>query len=208
VDAASFLENLVLACIDEVHLIDEWGEEFRPSFKHVGPFFRGCLASSMSILALSATLQPGKDTDNICSSLGFMPGSFHHERRSNERPNIQFIFEQLSHGLGGSEFPDILSYPSGNRKTILYCATIDKCFRVAAFLWRLLPPGPAKLKRVRLYHAMCWPDENDETTRFLRDDPECQVVIATIAFGHGFNVKPALNSIRLGVATSMNRMEQ
>lgn len=62
------------------------------------------------------------------------------------------------------------------------------CFRVAVFLWRLLPPGPAKLKRVQLYHAMCWPDENDETTRLLRDDAECQIVIATIAFGQGFNL--------------------
>jgi len=208
VDTAAFRENLVLACIDEVHLIDEWGEEFRPSFKRVGPFFRGSLPSSTSILALSATLQPGKDTESICSSLGFTLGAFYHERRSNERPNIQFIFEKLSHGLRSSEFPDILRYLSGNRKTILYCATIDMCFRVAVFLWRLLPPGPAKLKRVRLYHAMCWPDENDETTRLLRDDPECQIVIATIAFGQGFNVKPALDSIQLGVAVSVNQIEQ
>jgi superfamily II DNA helicase RecQ len=64
------------------------------------------------------------------------------------------------------------------------------------------PTGPRK------DHAMCWPDENDETTSLLRDDPECQIVIATIAFGQGFNVKPALDSIQLGVAISVNQTEQ
>ncbi|KAJ7187588.1 hypothetical protein GGX14DRAFT_409058 [Mycena pura] len=35
--------------------------------------------------------------------------------------------------------------------------------------------------------------------KLIRDDPLCQVVIATIAFGQGFNVKTLLDSVMLGV---------
>jgi hypothetical protein len=55
---------------------------------------------------------------------------------------------------------------------------------------------------------MCWPYENDETTHLLRDDPKCQIVIAMIAFGQGFSVKPALDSLQLGISVSVNQMAQ
>ncbi|KAJ6571073.1 P-loop containing nucleoside triphosphate hydrolase protein [Mycena capillaripes] len=62
--------NVVYGCTDNAHLINEWGADFRPPFKHIGRFFRGHLPSSTSILALSATLQPGSATKSVLSSLG------------------------------------------------------------------------------------------------------------------------------------------
>ncbi|KAJ7234399.1 hypothetical protein C8J57DRAFT_1040253, partial [Mycena rebaudengoi] len=56
---------------------------------------------------LSATLTLGKATTSVCESLGFFQGSFHLIRRTNERPNIQFIIQILTHGLAGHEFPDL-----------------------------------------------------------------------------------------------------
>lgn len=76
------------------------------------------------------------------------------------------------------------------------------------YLWGLLPPGLEKLTRVRLYHAICWPEENEETVRPIHDDPWCQVVIATIAFTQGFNVKPLLDNLQLGVPTTLNQLVQ
>ncbi|KAJ7440396.1 hypothetical protein B0H11DRAFT_2099651 [Mycena galericulata] len=138
-------------------------------------------------------------TKSICRSLGFQPNMFHLLRRSNERTNVQFLIEALTHGLGGTEFPDLLHHLAEGRKTIIYCATIELCWRVFIFLIRLLPPGPQRLRRVRLYHAMCWPEENEETVTMIRDDPLCQIIVATIAFGQGFNVKSLFLSIQLGV---------
>ncbi|KAJ7885278.1 hypothetical protein B0H14DRAFT_2257661, partial [Mycena olivaceomarginata] len=64
-----FRANIVYGCADEAHLIDMWGAEFRPQFKHIGAFFNGCLPSSISVMALSATVQPGASLNSICSSL-------------------------------------------------------------------------------------------------------------------------------------------
>ncbi|KAJ7108583.1 P-loop containing nucleoside triphosphate hydrolase protein [Mycena epipterygia] len=198
-DSPVFRENIVFACVDEAHLIDEWGAEFRPAFHRIGYFLRGRLPPHISIFGLTATLQPGAMTRSICRSLGFLRGMFYLLRRSNERTNIQFLLAPLTHGLGGAIFPDLLHYLVEGRKTIIYCATIELCWRVFIYLIRLLPPGPRRLRRVRLYHALCWPDENEETVALIRDDPFCQIIVATVAFGQGFNVKSLLDSIQLGV---------
>ncbi|KAF7360481.1 ATP-dependent DNA helicase RecQ [Mycena venus] len=105
----------------------------------------------------------------------------------------------LTHGLGGYIFPDLLEYLKDNRKCVIYCATIELCWRVYIYLLRQLPPGRERLRRVRLYHAMCWPDENEETVRMIRDDPQCQIVVATVAFGQGFNIRVLLDSLMVGV---------
>ncbi|KAJ6557447.1 P-loop containing nucleoside triphosphate hydrolase protein, partial [Mycena capillaripes] len=198
-DSKTFRENIAFACVDEGHLIDEWGTEFRPAFHHIGTFLRGRLPPHISVFALTATLQPGSMTKSVCRSLGFQPKMLHLSRRSNERTNVQFLLALLTHRLGGTEFPDLLRYLTDGRKTIVYCATIELCWRVFVFLFRLLPPGRQRLRRIRLYHPMCWPDENEETVALIRDDPLCQVVVATVAFGQGFNVKSLLDSISLGV---------
>ncbi|KAF8054716.1 hypothetical protein FPV67DRAFT_1682210 [Lyophyllum atratum] len=140
--------------------------------------------------------------------MGFIAGPFYRRQRSNERPNIHFALEHLTHTIGGDTFPDLLPYLSAGRKTVIYCDTIELCRRVAVYLWSLLPAGLEKLTRVRLYHAMCWSEENEETIRLIRDEPRCQVIIATIAFAQGFNIKPLLDSIQLGVPSSMNQLVQ
>lgn len=50
---------------------------------------------------------------------------------------------------------------------------------------------------------MCWPDENEKTVALMRDDPMCQIIVSTVAFGQGFNVTPLLDSIQLGVAKTV-----
>ncbi|KAJ6527967.1 hypothetical protein DFH09DRAFT_848590, partial [Mycena vulgaris] len=130
-------------------------------------------------------------------------GSRHLYRRSNERPNVQLLLHSLTHTLGGETFPDLLQYLASKRKTIIYCATIELCWRLYIFLLRLLPAGRRRLTRVRLYHAMCWPDENEKTVALMRDDPMCQIIVSTVAFGQGFNVKTLLDSTQLGVAKTV-----
>ncbi|KAJ7142578.1 P-loop containing nucleoside triphosphate hydrolase protein [Mycena epipterygia] len=117
----TFRANIVYGCVDEAHLIKQWGAEFRPLFKHIGAFFRGRLPASTSIMALSATLQPGPDSDNICESLGLSGDNFFVLRSSNERPNTQFIMEPLEHGLRGKEFPALISYLNSGWKSALHC---------------------------------------------------------------------------------------
>lgn len=52
--------NVLFACVDEVHLISEWGLSFRLlAFGTIGTFLRGRFPSWISIVGLTATLEPG-----------------------------------------------------------------------------------------------------------------------------------------------------
>ncbi|KAJ7490551.1 hypothetical protein FB451DRAFT_621844 [Mycena latifolia] len=96
-----FRARIFYAAVNEVHLINEWGIEFRLAFKTIGLFLRGCFPSWISLIDLSATLAPGQPTTAVCESLGLYGGNFHLIRRTNERPNVQFIMHTLQHGLAG-----------------------------------------------------------------------------------------------------------
>ncbi|KAK0506699.1 hypothetical protein EDD18DRAFT_1375223, partial [Armillaria luteobubalina] len=137
--------------VEETHLLDEWGTSFRPAFKHIGTFLRGKLPSCASVFALSATLQPGASTASICLSLGFRDGSFHLIRRSNERPNIQFLMEPLEHGVSSDDFSQILRFICCGWKAIIHCPTIELIYRVYLYLWRMEPSGINHFRRVRMY---------------------------------------------------------
>jgi superfamily II DNA helicase RecQ len=95
-DSPVYRARIVYAVTDEVHLINEWGVDFRLDFKNIGLFLRGRLPSSCSIVGLSATLAPGQDTKAVCQSLGFFDRQFHMPRHTNEKPNIQFVLQTLS----------------------------------------------------------------------------------------------------------------
>jgi len=67
----TFRANILFACVDEVHLINEWGLAFRLAFGTIGTFLRGRFPASVSIVGLTATLEPGRPTVSVCKSLGF-----------------------------------------------------------------------------------------------------------------------------------------
>lgn len=203
-----FRANVVYGCTDEAHLIPEWGAEFRPQFRHIGSFFRGRLPSSVSIMALSATLLPGAPLNSICSSLGMSGDNYYLLRLSNERPNTQLIFEPLENGAGGKVFPQLLAILNSGRKAIVHCRTIDDVLRVFLYLWKCLPPGPHRLRRLKMYHSLRSLEDNEEILRLLDEDPVCQVAIATVALANGLNVKSVLDSISITFPETVEQMCQ
>ena len=56
---STFRANILFACVDEVYLINEWGPAFRLAFGNIGTFLRGRFPTSMYIVGLTATLEPG-----------------------------------------------------------------------------------------------------------------------------------------------------
>jgi hypothetical protein len=105
--------------------------------------------------------------------------------------------EALENGVGGKVFPQLLQYLNSRRKAVIHCHTIDDVLRVFIYLWKALPAGPHRLRRIKMYHSLRSTEENEEILQLLDEDPECQVVIATIAFADGLNVKALLDSISL-----------
>ncbi|KAJ7771894.1 hypothetical protein B0H14DRAFT_2632364 [Mycena olivaceomarginata] len=161
--ADKFRANLVYGCVDEAHLMREWGAVFRPLFKHIGRFFRGSCPSTMAPLA---------------------------------------------HGIGGSEFPSLLEFIQSGRKGVVHCRTIDLVFRVYVYLWKCQAPGPHRLRRVKMYHSLRTAEDNQQILADLENDPHCQLVIATVAFSNGLNVKSLLDSISMGVPETVDKLCQ
>jgi superfamily II DNA helicase RecQ len=59
-----------------------------------------------------------------------------------------------------------------------------------------------------MYHSLRSAKENEEILRLLDEDPECQVVIATVAFANGLNAKSLLDSLSLGCADTVDQIVQ
>ncbi|THU75811.1 hypothetical protein K435DRAFT_974681 [Dendrothele bispora CBS 962.96] len=201
-----FRSNILFACSEEAHLIDEWGNpDFRPDFRYIGTYFSSRLPSNISIFALSATVEPGESTSIICQHLSFRAANFHLIRGSNERPNTQFIVENLTHGIGGEIFPQLLPYLASGRKTIIHCQTLETVYRVYIYLISLIDDiNYESLHLIRVYHSLCSDKYNTQTLNMLENNPNCQVVIATVAFANGINVRTLLDSISLGTSSSFN----
>jgi hypothetical protein len=83
---------------------------------------------------------------------------------------------------------------------VVFCAYI--------WAWRMQPVNSDKLRRTRMYHALCSPEDNKETIRLLEEDPYCQIVFATIAFPNGLNVKSLVDSLSLGFVDTVDQAWQ
>ncbi|KAJ7142579.1 hypothetical protein C8R44DRAFT_725918 [Mycena epipterygia] len=59
-----------------------------------------------------------------------------------------------------------------------------------------------------MYHSLRSSEDNEEIVRLLEEDPRCQVVIATIAFAKGLNIKTLLDSISLGFPETVDQLWQ
>ncbi|KAJ7848272.1 hypothetical protein B0H14DRAFT_2583121 [Mycena olivaceomarginata] len=70
------------------------------------------------------------------------------------------------------------------------------------------PLPPTKFRRVRMYHSLCPAAYNDETIHLIDNDPQCQIVICTVAFTNGINARKLLDSISLGFAKTVDIMWQ
>jgi len=128
-----------------MNLINEWGLSFCLAFRTIGTFLCGCFLSSVSMVSLTATLEPGPPTVLVCKSLGFFEGSFTLIQRSNKHPNTQFTIQILTHRLNGDKFPNILPYLASGWKTIIHCRTINQVFQVFAYILHLQSDGTDKL---------------------------------------------------------------
>ncbi|KAJ7770956.1 hypothetical protein B0H14DRAFT_3590558 [Mycena olivaceomarginata] len=206
--ANKFRANLVYGCVDEAHLMREWGAVFRPLFKHIGRFFRGSCPSTMAVIALSATIQPGAAFDGVCETLGFTEGDLYVMRRSNERPNTQFIMQPLAHGIGSSEFPSLLEFIQSGGKVSCIAEPSILSFGSTSISGNVRPPVPIVSRRMKMYHSLRTAEDNQQILADLGNDPYCRLVIATVAFSNGLNVKSLLDSISMGVPETVDKLCQ
>jgi hypothetical protein len=202
----TFRENLVLLGIDEAHVLVPWGKDFRQAYRQI-PLLRKRLPPHTAIVTVTATLSAGRDFTSLCNELGFKHGRYHCIRLSSERPNVQMIVRELTHTLGGYQFPDILWAFKHGVKTVVYCRTLDLCFRVALYGWRQSPAVVA-LDNVRLWTSITSPSYNDRTLELFKTREETTTIVASIAFGMGMNVQNISDVINLGLPSTLCNLVQ
>ncbi|KAH9918848.1 uncharacterized protein B0H18DRAFT_882475 [Fomitopsis serialis] len=104
VDDKAFAARIMALAVDEAHLLNSWGSQFRPSFKHIG-HARVRFANTPVPIALAATICPGPPTNSARQFLGLYDGRHHLIHRSNARYDIQWLFRTAQSGVNGTRCP-------------------------------------------------------------------------------------------------------
>lgn len=150
--------RLALFCVDECHLVDEWNADFRKAYGSIADIIPW-LPPWTTRLALTATLEPGRQTSVVTKALGFCDGNFYLDHRDCERYNIDIVLRKVQHAYTTNEFHDLdwvvpfdIKCAADVPKTLIYCETIDLGHRLVMYLRSRLP---AKLQAAEHHYLAC-----------------------------------------------------
>ena len=162
-----------LVAIDEAHCISEWGHNFRPEYLRLARVVEAL--GLRPVLALTATATPEVARD-ICQA--FDIAQERHVQTSFRRRNLHLRVTPCT----ARERLGLLATRLGSTKVrpaVVYVTFQKTAEMVAAQL-------AAAGFRARAYHAGQESEERDATQEaFMRG--ECEVIVATIAFGMGID---------------------
>ncbi|MFN8613308.1 MAG: DNA helicase RecQ [Vulcanimicrobiota bacterium] len=173
--SSGFLNRLeaarpALFAIDEAHCVSQWGHDFRPEYLQLPRLFQ--LHPQVPRLALTATADPQTQRE-IVERLELLPGRTF--LGGFDRPNIRYTI-QLRH-QEKQQAQRFLERQPVDGSGIVYCLSRRKVEETAQWLtlqgYRALP-----------YHAGLDNATRQEHQRKFQTN-ECQVMVATIAFGMG-----------------------
>tara|TARA_B100000767_G_C19777893_1_gene543807 strand:+ start:6293 stop:8479 length:2187 start_codon:yes stop_codon:yes gene_type:complete len=174
-DTIEFLKTVELSflAIDEAHCISEWGHDFRPEYRNLRVMLEK-IEKDIPIIALTATATP-KVQDDILKNLKTPNATLY--KASFNRPNLYYEVQPKNDDIESN----IIRFIKQNegKSGIVYCLSRKKVEQLAQIL---------QVNNIRAipYHAGL-----DNKTRvrnqdmFLKED--CDVVVATIAFGMGID---------------------
>ena len=175
IDTIEFLKktNISFLAIDEAHCISEWGHDFRPEYRKIRDIIDQ-INSNIKIIALTATATP-KVQDDIIKNLKIDNSKIF--KSSFNRHNLYYEVRAKNDNTD----IDLLKFIKSNQNEsgIIYCLSRKNVEELSQLLnmngVKSLPYHAGLEKKIR--------EENQD--KFLKD--ECDVVVATIAFGMGID---------------------
>ena len=172
--------NISFVAVDEAHCISEWGHDFRPEYRNIFSNIQK-IDKNVKITALTATATP-KVQDDIIKNLHLDNCSKF--KSSFNRPNLFYEIRKKDESID----KQIISFmkSNANKSGIVYCLSRKKVEDFTNLLQingiKALPYHAGLDQKVR--------SKNQEF--FLMDD--CEVIVATIAFGMGID-KPDIRYV-------------
>ncbi|MEM9879156.1 MAG: DNA helicase RecQ [Pseudomonadota bacterium] len=164
--------DVALIAIDEAHCVSQWGHDFRPDYRQLGPLLD--MLRGVPRVALTATADSRTQID-IAEQLGiaqdrlFVSGF--------DRPNITYQVGLKNNPM--QQLRRFLAAQEDGAAGIVYCQTRNRVDEVAK---ALATDGHTALP----YHAGLEPEIRARNqSRFLREDGI--IMVATVAFGMGIN---------------------
>ena len=174
-DTIEFLKKVQISflAIDEAHCISEWGHDFRPEYRKIRDVIDS-INPKIKVIALTATATP-KVQDDIIKNLKISDSKLF--KSSFNRPNLYYEVRPKN----DETEVDLIKFIKSNQgeSGIIYCLSRKNVEDLSQLLnmngVKSLPYHAGLDKNVR--------EENQD--RFLKDD--CDVIVATIAFGMGID---------------------
>ena len=174
-DTTDFLKKVSISflAIDEAHCISEWGHDFRPEYRKIRDVIDS-IDTKIRVIALTATATP-KVQDDIIKNLKISDSKLF--KSSFNRPNLYYEVRPKN----DETEVDLIKFIKSNQgeSGIIYCLSRKNVEDLSQLLnmngVKSLPYHAGLDKNIR--------EENQD--RFLKDD--CDVIVATIAFGMGID---------------------
>ena len=194
-------DQLASVVVDEAHLIDQWGAEFRSEFQQLAPFVMSLRKSSrrgIRTVLLSATYSPytvstlenlfgGEKELQIIKGTFLRPEPYY---QANSLSDYQSYFDAVCQA--------IWSLP---RPLIVYTTTRREAEHWYAFL------RTSQFNRIALFHG-----ETDSGTRsdLIRQwqNEDIDVMVATSAFGVGMDKEDVRSVLHVSVPENLDRFYQ
>ncbi|MCQ2339891.1 MAG: DNA helicase RecQ [Paludibacteraceae bacterium] len=169
-----FLQGIKVSfyAVDEAHCISEWGHDFRPEYRNIQSMTERI--GRAPIIALTATATP-KVQHDIQKNLGMLDAEVF--KSSFNRPNLYYEVRPKTDDVDKDLIRFIRSM--NGKSGIVYC------------LARKTVEDLAETLRVNNISALCYHAGMEAALRTSTQDAflmeQCQVIVATIAFGMGID---------------------
>lgn len=218
---SGLIQNNVRSCVvDEAHLVEDWGHDFRPDFGKIS-----CLRAifpKVPLLVLTATA-PAAVREKLARSLCLQKPNIliadldrknifiHKEKRKPACSGVE-SYEAILMPIAEDLKKKLVSYP----QTIIFlplkrCGYAYKLFNSVLGECSYYPMGSKKIPEHRLFAQFNAPQTavmKNQILDQLRGTATTRVIFATVAIGIGVNIPSVRQIIHIGVPRSLEAYYQ